>query len=410
MTSVETPVTSIKDPRVIFARSLKSASGRKQNGACLLYGLQALQWAIQAGWKIQTIFYSREFQHEIYNLPCNCELCPVSEGILKKISDTSYLVPVLSVAAVSTDLKPINKTTDLILMLDGVKDHGNIGTIIRTACAFGINHISLTEMESDLFQRKTIDASRGAVFNVAYMQFQKCEQAITYWKQLGYQIIVTTPYGSGLQSELKLENKPAVLVIGNETEGVHPAVIQQADASIQIPMQPEMESLNVGVAAGISLYEIKIKAVLAMLKQKIQTTLGREIHVAGQLIMKKLEQEFHPVSRYSAYEAVFLMQLSCDREMTREQICQDTGRSGLDLDRLLNHLYRNDFIQPSQDKNECWKITNAAEKWLAEIWPLVESSEKKALKGFSKEEIIQLGSFLKRIQENCYPTYNEPYE
>jgi TrmH family RNA methyltransferase len=399
MTINESRITSIKDPRVIFARSLKTTSGRKQQQACLLFGIQALLWAVQSGWFIQTIFCTPDKANEVHSLSLNAEICLTSDGIMKKISETSYLIPVLSIATYNKPVQQPNHGSDMLLMLDNIVDQGNIGTIIRTACAFGIKHFALCEMDCDSYQRKTVNASRGTVFEVHATSYQNSEAEVIQFKNLGYQVIVTTPYGSGLQSELKLENKPVVLVIGNESEGVQPSVIQLADVCVQIPMQPEVESLNVGVAAGISMYEVKIKAVLAMLKQKIQSTLGREINVASQLIMQKLNHELSAVSQFSGNEAVFLMQLSCDREMYQAQISHNTGFIEEDLQKFLNHLQNNNFIQPADNKS--WQITASAEKWLAEIWPVVESTEKKALMGFSEEEILQLGNFITRIQKNC---------
>ena len=393
-------ITSIKDPRVAFARSLHSTSNRQKQNACLLYGAQALNWALKSNWKIKTVFCTKSSLSDITVKTLIQEICLVSEGIMKKISGTSYLVPVLAVTDFPTQTK-YAQIPDILLLLDAVKDHGNIGTIIRTACAFCITQVALTNMESDLFNRKTVDASRGTVFNVQTNHYQNSASAIKKLKKDGYQIVVTTPYGSKLQSELHIKKQPVVLVIGNESDGVSPEVIHLADACIQIPMQPEVESLNVGVAAGISMYEIKIKTVLAMLKEKIQSTLGREINVSSKTIMNQLELELTPVSHFSAREAIFLMQLSCDRKMSLNQISRDSGLFDKDLQIFLDHLHNNNFIQPTSNENDCWQITVTGEKWLAEIWPVVEKAEKKALLGFSENEIIQLNNFLQRIQDNC---------
>jgi RNA methyltransferase, TrmH family len=394
-------ITSIKDPRVVFARSLTSVANRQKGNACLLSGEKPLQWAIENGWIIESIFCTKLSTSEIeYFCPEN-KCYVVSESILKKISGTSYLIPILAVANIPhKNLQP-DKNADILLLLDGIQDHGNLGTIIRSASAFGIHDVILSEMQSDLFHRKTIEASRGSVFAVHAAQANSSTDIINHLQNAGYQIIATTPYGSQLQSELQINDRPVVLVIGNESNGVSEEVLKAADACIQIPMQPEVESLNVGVAAGISMYEIKVKAVLGMLKKKIQTTLGREINVAGKLMQRQLNKELMETTRFTAVEAIFLMQLSCDQQMTLQQISYDTGLIGGELKSFIHSLENNLFIQAITNQEDTWQITQAGETWLAQIWPLVERVEKKALKGFSDNEVQLLYELIKRIQEKA---------
>ena len=89
----------------------------------------------------------------------------------------------------------------------------------------------------------------------------------------------------------KFTDKPIALVIGNETDGVSGELLENADKIIQIPMQSHVESLNVGVAAGISIYELKLKQVIGMIENKIRATLGREINVTSMFIQQVLDKK-----------------------------------------------------------------------------------------------------------------------
>jgi len=125
-----------------------------------------------------------------------------------------------------------------------------------------------------LFYKKTIDSSRGSVFTASLKRYSCGSEALQSLKKAGYQIVVTTISDSEHQSFAKIQNKHIAIVFGNETEGISKEVNDLADVRIQIPMSGEMESLNVAVAAGISLYEMKTKVILAMLKEKIKDSFG----------------------------------------------------------------------------------------------------------------------------------------
>ena len=124
----------------------------------------------------------------------------------------------------------------MIVVLDQVKDFGNVGTIVRTASAFGVRTFASTTEEADFFYKKTIEASRGTVFDADLQRFPSGEEAIQRLKAQGYQIVVTTPHASSLQSFAVIESKPVALVFGNETEGVSDALLQAADIKVLIPM------------------------------------------------------------------------------------------------------------------------------------------------------------------------------
>jgi TrmH family RNA methyltransferase len=406
-------ITSIKDERVIEARELSTVAGRRRRGKFLLEGEQAMRWALDAGVRLEHIFVSDKpgFFESAAILPLldskGIPVYSVSEGILKKITDTNYVVPLVGVGKIHESKTISAEYGDFVLLLDGVEDHGNIGTIVRTARSFGIKTLVATGSDIDLFYRKTIDASRGKVFAIRLERFGSSREAITKLKRLGYQIVATSPRAPILQSAVKLERKPLALVLGNEKDGISENVLELADIMVQIPMNGSVESLNVGVAAGISVYELKIKLVIAMLVKYIRSTLGREINVASKTIQMALDAELQKVSSFTSEQIILLMILKCDETMTLEQAGKDTTAFGEELEELLEPLLNEAYIlRREKDSDDRIEITEKGEQLLAELWPVIEAAEDKILAGFDEREKTELFDYLKRIQDNCISIIN----
>ncbi|MBN1875033.1 MAG: RNA methyltransferase [Anaerolineae bacterium] len=396
-------ITSIKDPKIVEARDLTSATGRRHAHKCLLEGEQIIHWALQRNTPIDyVLFHNRVENHPLLDalVEHNVTCYAVSDGILKKVTDTRYLIPFVGVARV----KPLPEEYTMgnfVILLDGVQDYGNIGTIIRTAQGFSIRDLLTSEPDFDLYYRKTIEASRGHVFDTRLTPCASSVAAVQRLKADGYQIVATSSYGDNLQTLAKLENKPLALVVGNETEGVSDIVLQNADLVVQIPMHPQVESLNVGVATGISVYELKLKLVITMLTHYIRKTLGREINVAAKLVQYALDTALARVSHFNGTQVILLMVLKCDSVMTLEQVGKDTATFGEALQTLLSPLLEEHYVQYVDIEETSITLTEKGEQLLGQLWNLVETSEAQALEGFSEVEKQQLLDYLQRIQANC---------
>ncbi len=396
-------IASIKDPKIVEARELTSAAGRRHAQQCLLEGEEIIRWALQRDLPIAyVLFHNRIETHPLleslltHAVPCYT----VSDGILKKVTDTHYLVPFVGVAPVQ-ESPATGAPPRFVILLDGVQDHGNIGTIIRTAQGFGIRDIATSTPDFDLYYRKLIEASRGHVFDVRLTRYPSSARAVHDLKARGFQIVATSSYGDNLQTLAKLENKPLVLAVGNETDGVSEAVLQNADLVVQIPMQSQVESLNVAVATGISVYELKLKLVITMLTHYIRATLGREVNVAAKLVQRALDTTLARVSHFNGTQVVLLMVLKCDTVMTLEQVSKDIATFGDELQALLAPLFAEKYIEYANATETSLKLTDEGAQLLGKLWSLVETSEEQILEGFSPVEKQQLMDYLQRIQANC---------
>ena len=395
MTNSIPVLKSIKDEKVVLARALKSRKGRQQFKRVLLEGEEIIDWALDAHVSVEFLIvdekhaaeYKKRYQTRIDRFFI------ASEGILKKISDTKYVIPVIGVTQELE--KNAGVSSEFLVVLDNLRDFGNIGTIIRTCQAFGIRNVLSTSEDFDLFQRKTIEASRGSVFSVHLDCQPDAQEAIAYLKKHGYQIIATSPRGSNLQSLLDLKPQPVALVVGNETYGIDPLIAEQADFLVQIPMSPQIESLNVGVAAGISIYELKLKQVLAMIEEQIKSTLGRELNVASVLVQQALDRELHNVTDLTSKQVVFMMVLKCDQHMTVKAMCRQFGILEEETQVFLHPLVEAGWV----DQSELLSLTDSGQEMLAKLWPLIEASENRILASFTLQESSSLLDYLRRIQQ-----------
>lgn len=238
--------------------------------------------------------------------------------------------------------------------------------------------------------------------------FHSGPAAITALKQRGYQVVATSPHAKDIQALAPLQPKPVALVVGNEAEGIVEEIVQLADVVVQIPMSGLVESLNVGVAAGISLYELKFKMVVSMLTRYIRANFGREVNVTAKLILLACDDQIKKVSDLNGLQVLLMMILKCDQIMTIEQVGKDLGTFGQELEALLQPLFRKAYIQHVQPHDRhAIQLTDEGERALAQLCNVVERAENQVLSGFSESEKKQFTDFLQRIQANCAAMVNE---
>lgn len=175
----------------------------------------------------------------------------VTYDIIKKISGMSNPQ---SIIGVCRTLPPGN-IGNKVLMLDDIQDPGNLGTIIRSAVAFNIDTIVISSHTVDLYNDKAIRASEGMIFNINIIK----KELIPYIAELknnNYKIYGTNVNGGKLVDDLELPDK-YVIIVGNEGNGVKEEILTQCDEYFYVPMNAKCESLNVGVATSIILYELE---------------------------------------------------------------------------------------------------------------------------------------------------------
>ena len=170
----------------------------------------------------------------------------VSLDVMKKLSSLDNPSNILAIVK----KKEEKEISGNIVILDGIQDPGNLGTIIRTCISFGINTIVASNNTVDVYNMKVLRASEGMIFQINYLE----RNLIDFINTLdGYNIITTDVNTGVFPSKIDKNNKFA-LILGNEGNGVTPEVAALANTKTRIDIK--CESLNVGVSAGILLYEL----------------------------------------------------------------------------------------------------------------------------------------------------------
>ena len=141
-----------------------------------------------------------------------------------------------------------------LVILDGVQDPGNLGTIIRSSVAFNIDTIILSKTCVDLYNSKVLRATQGMIFNINIIE-RDLEEIIPKLKENNYKVYGTKVNGGKSLKDIEKTDKFAI-IMGNEGNGVKPEILDMCSDYIYIDMNKSCESLNVGVATSIILYEL----------------------------------------------------------------------------------------------------------------------------------------------------------
>ncbi len=173
---------------------------------------------------------------------------------MEQLSDCQTSQGILSVVQYTQEPLVINPEKGNYLLVDGLTDPGNLGTLIRSAVAFGFDGIFLHGDTVEVFNPKTVRATMGAL---PFAHVWKTDGAVFQTlRETGYDLISTVIHGGESLREMKFGLKN-VLVIGNEAHGVSAAVQQRATRGLSIPMSGNVESLNAAVAGAVCMYAIR---------------------------------------------------------------------------------------------------------------------------------------------------------
>ena len=238
-------ITSIKNEHVKELVKLKDKKYRDETNTFLVETKHLVLEAHRAGLIKELILE----QNEIF--PLDAPITYVSKEVLKKISS---LESPSKVMAVVNKRKDNNEIGEKILILDRIQDPGNLGTIIRSAVAFNIDTIVLSLDTVDLYNPKVIRSTQGMLFNINIIT-SDLNDVISFLKKEGYKIYSTNVVNGSNVKDIEIPLKYAI-IMGNEGKGVKEELQLLSDENIYIGMNEKCESLNVGVAASIILYEL----------------------------------------------------------------------------------------------------------------------------------------------------------
>ncbi len=249
-------ITSLKDEHLALIRALDARSGRVAAAACVLESAALIAQAVAADAPLRFAVCPDDTADPLKEALAarGVPVFTARGSLLRQALRLSRPVEWVAVADVAAEAG--EAYGDFTVVLDGVRDPGNLGTIVRTAVALGVADVVCTDADTDLTSRRVLDASRAAVLRAAVHRYPTPVAAVQALRRLGFEVVATSSHASVVQAETPVRGKRVALVVGNETDGVAPDVLAAADHVVRIPMAGGVESLNVGVATGISLYEL----------------------------------------------------------------------------------------------------------------------------------------------------------
>lgn len=238
--------------QISFIKSLHQKKYRKEHGLFIVEGIKSIKEFFQSSYQIHTIFYNSEQYNLLPKLPANINLFEVKNAELDKISTLQTPQGFLALIHIpkNRELALTALKNQFTLVLDGVQDPGNMGTIIRTADWFGFKNIICSADCVEVFNPKTVQATMGSLARVniyeADLPALLAENTIpVFGALLDGESIYKTQWGD-----------EGLVILGNEGKGISAEVIKKINKPVTIPRIGEAESLNVAVSAAIFCAEL----------------------------------------------------------------------------------------------------------------------------------------------------------
>jgi TrmH family RNA methyltransferase len=248
-------ITSTHNPRIQWVRKLQEQpSFRQSESLFVIEGVRQVEEALQAGWQPTLVLYTLDLNPrglEIIHALSPSLVEEVSPSVMKSASDTQTPQGLLAVVA-QRDL-PLPTALDFVLVLDALRDPGNLGTVLRTAAAAGVQGVILAPGSADPFSPKVLRSAMGAHFHLPIRLLDW--EAIQALLEPGMKIYLSDVAGSLPYTQADFRS-PAALIIGGEAQGAGIEAQRLAGERIHIPMAPAVESLNAAVAAAILMFEV----------------------------------------------------------------------------------------------------------------------------------------------------------
>lgn len=252
-------ITSKDNELVKNIRKLKDKKYREIENKYMIEGIKLIEEAVEEKADIDTIIVCENCvenntieQKLLYEIAkYNCVY--VDEKVFNAISEVSNPQGILAVVKKENKEENINFNEDIIVVLDGIQDPGNLGTILRTVDSCGLSQIILSGKTADAYNPKVVRSTMGAIFRVNVIISEDLPKTLKELKKHKFKVLATSLETKNSIYDIDYSKK--AIVIGNEANGVSKEVLELADEKAKIPMLGKTESLNASVATSVILYE-----------------------------------------------------------------------------------------------------------------------------------------------------------
>lgn len=252
-------ILSSENPRIKLVKKLKEKKFRDKENKFYVEGRHLVDEALKCSAAIYYILYSGDLPEELRSsiVEKNIANFEISGSVYKKISDVDNTEGIIAILSkLEYDIRqdfldlPIKKA----VICDNLQDPGNVGTIIRSGAASGIDAVFLSKDSADIYNQKVIRSSQGAIFHIAFFESHNTEALIKQLKKGGVNVIGADPGANKSYFDVNFKESFAV-IIGNEGAGVRHNLLDFCDETVEIPMDKGIESLNAAVSASVILFE-----------------------------------------------------------------------------------------------------------------------------------------------------------
>ena len=257
-------ITSLQNRYVKFVRSLAHRKYREREQRFLIEGIRAVQEALEQGAPVESLVlcpelmarYDRARIFDVLDEHQALRRIPVSEYVFRRVSDREEPHGIAAVVRQWTsDLGDIRLDDEaLLLVVEEIRDPGNLGTILRTSDALGASGIVLLGRCVDMYDPKVVRATMGSLFALPIVRVSEGEAFVGWARRERIRIVASCPEADRSCYEVDYRGRVAILV-GNEAKGLTEETLDCANETVRIPMPGRADSLNVACAAAILLYE-----------------------------------------------------------------------------------------------------------------------------------------------------------
>ncbi len=252
-------ITSAQNAKIQWVRKLAAQKKERDDSGCyVIEGVRSVEEAVRSAEICRLIFYTAPLTPRAAELVRSAAergipAEEITEQLMKSVSDTASPQGVLAVMEKRAQSLPEN--VDFVLLLDTIRDPGNLGTLFRTAAAAGVDLILLSPGCADPYAPKVIRSAMGGHLKIPFVQMNWAEMASFLRRFPAMQILASDMEGGQACWNCDF-TKPTTLIIGSEADGISDAAQDLSDGKVFIPMSGNIESLNAAVAAGILIFEV----------------------------------------------------------------------------------------------------------------------------------------------------------
>ncbi len=256
-------ITSHSNSLIKQARALRQKKARQESGLFLVEGILHVGEAAEAGWDIESLLYCPErlrsdFGRELVErlVAKNIRCAQVSEAAFESFAEKDNPQGIAALVHQKEHTLETFPPFHLTVALVSPQDPGNIGSILRTIDAAGADGLFLLEGGADPYQPACVRASMGTIFWKPFVQADF--ESFAHWSKAGgLRVIGTSAHAAARLADVKLDERPTILLLGSEQKGLSPEQIALCDDLLSLPMRGRASSLNLAAAAGIFLYGLK---------------------------------------------------------------------------------------------------------------------------------------------------------